>query len=303
MELSTSDIQIQKPSKEKALIRRRNQLVDQLNSLKKSLIVPRSLAAAIIGASAGSIYGPLAASAGGIGGFLLGRARELSENDKEIIRHKIAGIQRELQGVNAQLSTNKKLSKGMLSADDLKQINFSTYKFLKKWNDFMGNPSKPFHAMVFGRPKNGKSIFSFQLADYLSTLGPTLYIASEEGFGGTLKQKEREYILSRGKLSFSDAKGFDRIKKDCRGFEFVFIDSINYAGITVEQVEGLKTIFPYTSFITIQQATKAGQFRGSQEYAHNCDIIIEVIDGVAYQTGRFQAASEFQVWEQTDKTE
>ena len=30
---------------------------------------------------------------------------------------------------------------------------------------------------------NGKSIFSFQFANYLSQFGKVLYIASEEGFG------------------------------------------------------------------------------------------------------------------------
>ena len=50
------------------------------------------------------------------------------------------------------------------------------------------------------------------------------------------------------------------------------------------------------ALITVQQATKDGKFRGSQQYAHNCDIIIEVIQGVAHHTGRFAAPSEMAIF-------
>ena len=64
-----------------------------------------------------------------------------------------------------------------------------------------------------------------------------------------------------------------------------------------EEIEELKTIKPF-ALITVQQATKSGQFRGSQTFAHNCDIICEVIDGVVYHTGRFQDHTEMNVFDQ-----
>ena len=56
------------------------------------------------------------------------------------------------------------------------------------------------------------------------------------------------------------------------------------------------------ALITVQQATKDGKFRGSQQFAHNCDIIIEVIQGVAHSTGRFAPPSEMAIFVAPEKT-
>lgn len=60
--------------------------------------------------------------------------------------------------------------------------------------------------------------------------------------------------------------------------DFVFIDSINFAGIDNQFLELLKSENEHTSFIVIVQATKAGNFKGDQALTHNCDFIIEVAD-------------------------
>ena len=189
-----------------------------------------------------------------------------------------------------------------MSADKLARMDYDVYDFDGEFFDLVGKPARPFHCMVFGRPKQGKSIFSFQFARYLSQFGKVLYIASEEGFGGTLQKKIKDFGLQDNQfVNFSNAKGMEEMRKVIPGHDFVFIDSVNYSRLEVEDVEQLKREFSKTSFITIQQATKGGQFRGSQEYAHNCDIIIEVISGVAHQTGRFQAASEYEIFKQPEE--
>ena len=57
---------------------------------------------------------------------------------------------------------------------------------------------------------------------------------------------------------------------------------------------------PISSFVTIKQVTKDGKFRGSKEYAHNCDIIIEIIDGVANQKGRYNPEAQMLVFEKEE---
>ena len=167
-----------------------------------------------------------------------------------------------------------------------------------KYGEFFGNPSKNFHLMVFGRPKNGKSIFTVQFAKYLSTLGKVLYIASEEGFSATLQQKIREFGMANPNLDFGNFRDYEQIRDVLANnhYQFVVIDSINFINLEPEDVEVLKAENPGTAFITIQQATKGGQFRGSQQFAHNCDMIVEIVDGVAYHTGRFAAPSEMAVF-------
>ena len=66
-------------------------------------------------------------------------------------------------------------------------------------------------------------------------------------------------------------------------------------------MEDIKAENPQTAFITIQQATKNGNFRGSQEFAHNCDMVIRVEAGMASHQGRFQEPTEMAVFEDAEK--
>ncbi len=60
---------------------------------------------------------------------------------------------------------------------------------------------------------------------------------------------------------------------------------------------------PGAAFITVQQATKGGQFRGSQEFAHNCDMIVEVIAGQANHQGRYAGHTEMAIFDGPEQKE
>jgi predicted ATP-dependent serine protease len=193
---------------------------------------------------------------------------------------------------------------GIMSASDLMNFKYNKYDFGGKWGDFVGQPSINFHAMVYGRPKQGKSILSVQWAKYLSeNFGKVLYVASEEGFSVTLQKKVMEFAMDNPNLDFANFRDFEQIKNAVNrgGYRFVFIDSVNYIRITPEDVEDIKAENPQTAFITIQQATKNGNFRGSQEFAHNCDMVIRVEAGMASHQGRFQEPTEMAVFEDAEK--
>ena len=55
-------------------------------------------------------------------------------------------------------------------------------------------------------------------------------------------------------------------------------------GINPEQLRDLREHYPNSSFITISQSTKNGHMRGSQEIAHDCDIVAKVENGFAMTT-------------------
>ena len=195
---------------------------------------------------------------------------------------------------------------GIMSASDLMNFKYNKYDFGGKWGDFVGQPSINFHAMVYGRPKQGKSILSVQWAKYLSeNFGKVLYVASEEGFSVTLQKKVMEFAMDNPNLDFANFRDFEQIKNAVNrgGYRFVFIDSVNYIRITPEDVEDIKAENPQTAFITIQQATKNGNFRGSQEFAHNCDMVIRVEAGMASHQGRFQEPTEMAVFDQPENAE
>jgi hypothetical protein len=242
---------------------------------------------------------------GGLLGYLIGSQSEVNDSDKREI---IQGILQSSQALQRSREQGTEMidgerGDGIMSASDLMNFKYNKYDFFGKWGDFVGQPSINFHAMVYGRPKQGKSILSVQWAKYLSeNFGKVLYVASEEGFSVTLQKKVMEFAMDNPNLDFANFRDFEQIKNAVNrgGYRFVFIDSVNFIKITPEDVEDIKSENPQTAFITIQQATKNGNFRGSQEFAHNCDMVIRVEAGMASHQGRFQEPTEMAVFDQPE---
>ena len=241
---------------------------------------------------------------GGILGYIIGSTTSIDDSEKGRIIGEImqsqATLRNQQQSDFAGEEEGGDNVNGIMSSSDLMNYQYNKYPFDGKWGDFVGQPSVNFHAMVYGRPKQGKSILSVQWAKYLSeNFGKVLYVASEEGFSVTLQKKVMEFAMDNNNLDFANFRDFEQIKNAVNKgkYKFVFIDSVNFIKITPEDVEDIKAENPSTAFITIQQATKNGNFRGSQEFAHNCDIVIRVEAGMASQQGRFQEPTEMNVFD------
>jgi len=232
-------------------------------------------------------------------GYNFTKGRDLTNEQKHSINEEIQARKKRLRSLGVEIKADET---GVLSAEEIENMDYAKYIFGNdKYGNFMGDPAVGFHAIVFGLPKGGKSIWSMQFADYLANhFGNVLYIASEEGFKGTIKDKIVEWTTNRQNLKFGNFTGYEEIKENIDGYDFVFIDSLDFAKISVEEMEELKAENPNTSFVTIKQVTKDGKFRGSQEYAHNCDIIIEIIDGVANQKGRYNPEAQMLVFEKEE---
>ena len=271
-------------------------LQEEIAKLENMLKFPMAFKSIIAGGLLGYLFGKkyfgnesaalLGSLASGYAAFNFSRGKDLTPDQKHAINEQIQARKARLQALGIEI---KGETIGVLSADELERLDYDKYIFGDdQYGEFMGNPAVGFHAIVFGAPKGGKSIWAMQFANYLANhFGEVLYIASEEGFKGTIKQKITEWTDNRTNLNFANYKGYEEIKDGIANYNFVFIDSLDFAKITVEEMEQLKRDNPAVSFVTIKQVTKDGKFRGSQEYAHNCDIIIEIIDGIANQKGRY----------------
>jgi predicted ATP-dependent serine protease len=155
----------------------------------------------------------------------------------------------------------------------------------------MGDPSVGFTAMVFGQPKSGKSTLMLEFAHHLAVHhGDVLYVAIEEGYGYTLKEKIARIGAVHARLNFSEA-----LPKDVSTYDYVFIDSVSRAGMELEDLVKLKNRYPRTSFVFIFHATKDGKFRGGNELAHEVDVIIEVENKIATASGRFNAGGQLKM--------
>lgn len=272
-----------------------------ISSLKAKLEYPPAIRMGILGGIVGTYFGGKAGTAiGALSGLYLGSKQKIEGVEREVILNQISALQDELRKVAESGELTEGEISGIMNSQELMNYKYDSYTFSGKWHDLIGDPGKRFHMMVFGRPKQGKSIFCVQFANYFSqNFGPVLYVAAEEGFSVTLQKKIREFGMANNNMDFANYRNYEQIRAalQAKPYKLVFIDSVNFIKITPEQIEELKAENPQTAFVTVQQATKGGQFRGSQEYAHNCDIIIEVIAGIAHQQGRYQVHSEMPIFE------
>ncbi len=190
-------------------------------------------------------------------------------------------------------------STSSMSANDLMNMKFPTLQFNEKYRSLVGNPSMGFSMIVYGLPKQGKSTFCFEFANYLAdTHGKTVYFLAEEGFGQTVKEKLSRQTKLSTYLFFDatrDINQFDKIIKS-NHYRYVVIDSVNHLGMTFQQIEELKNSNPEVTFICVLQSTKGGDFKGGQEFAHNTDVMVKVDGGVAYANGRFNAQGTLQLF-------
>jgi predicted ATP-dependent serine protease len=289
-----------------------NQLQAEINRLESTLKYPLGIKAAIAGSLLGYFatkkvsknnnISIAAALASGYAAFNLTKGKVLSNEDKHAINEQIQVRIKRLKSLGVEIKAQET---GILGADEIEALDYDKYIFGDdQYGQFIGDPAVGFHAIVFGLPKGGKSIWSMQFANYLANhFGKVLYIASEEGFKGTISQKIKEWTDNRSDLNFANFTGYEDIKNNIDGNDFVFIDSLDFAKITVDEMEELKADNPTVSFVTVKQVTKDGKFRGSQEYAHNCDIIVEIVDGIANQKGRYSPMSQMQVFNKQEKDE
>lgn len=213
---------------------------------------------------------------------------EKRNNDDESVKSiDLSGISTQPEGI-------------VLSSKELERMEFKTLGFTGKWLNLMGDPCPGFTAMVFGKPKMGKSYLSVDFAGYLArNFGKVLYVAKEEKFGLTLAKKLEDKNATHENLIISES-----IPEDLSAYEFIFLDSINSLGLKPEDLRTLKEKNPEKSFVFVFQTTKTGNFRGENTFQHDVDIVIEIPErGMAVQFGRFNQGGEISIFEDEMRSE
>ena len=152
---------------------------------------------------------------------------------------------------------------------------FDTLNFTGKWADFIGKPSSDFKIMIYGKAGGGKSTFALRFAYYLaSSIGlHVLYVAGEEKLGYTLRKR-----IERLNAAHPNLYVVDKLPKDLSEFDVTFIDSVNTLNLEPSDLERLPK---NKAYVYIFQCTKNGKYRGSQEFEHNADTVIEVAEMTA----------------------
>lgn len=177
----------------------------------------------------------------------------------------------------------------IMNSMDFANMQFDTIGLKGKWFDLIGDPSSNFTAMVFGKPKMGKSYLCIEFAGYLArNHGKVLYVAKEEGLDMTLQKKLNDKDVAHPNLYVAS-----ELPGNLAAYDFIFLDSVNKLGLTPDDLHRLKSFNPTKSFIFIFQSTKMGAFRGANTFQHDVDVVIEVPErGKAVQMGRFNQGGE-----------
>jgi hypothetical protein len=186
-----------------------------------------------------------------------------------------------------------KPEENIMSSVDFSDMHFDTIGFKDKWLHLIGDPSPGFTAMVFGKPKMGKSYLCVDFANYLSLHhGKVLYVSNEEFGSPTLALKLKDKNVANDNLDIAGS-----IPEDLSSYDFVFLDSVTSLKLSPDDLKKLKEKTPNTSFIYVFQVTKDGKARGANEHTHNVDIVIEVPEkGMAVQYGRFNQGGEMNIF-------
>jgi hypothetical protein len=182
----------------------------------------------------------------------------------------------------------------VMNSMDFADMEFDTLGFTGKWLELIGDPSTNFTAMVFGKPKMGKSYLCIDFAGYLArNHGKVLYVAKEEGLDYTLQQKLNDKDVAHPNLFVASV-----LPDSLAPYDFIFLDSVNKLGLTPEDLNRLKQVNPTKSFIFIFQSTKDGKFRGANTFQHDVDVVIEVPEkGKAVQMGRFNQGGTIDIFD------
>lgn len=182
----------------------------------------------------------------------------------------------------------------IMNSVDFAHMEFDTLGFTGKWLKLIGDPSSNFTAMVFGKPKMGKSYLCVDFAGYLArNHGRVLYVAKEEGLDMTLQKKLADKNVAHPNLDVSSYLPTSLVK-----YDFIFLDSVNRLDLQPEDLNRLKAQNPAKSFVFIFQSTKGGNFRGANTFQHDVDVVIEVPQkGKAVQMGRFNQGGEANIFD------
>ncbi|WP_338792321.1 hypothetical protein [Bernardetia sp. MNP-M8] len=151
---------------------------------------------------------------------------------------------------------------------------------------------------VYGKPKNGKSTYCMILAKALSMNGKVLYVGNEQIRKGKAVKSFKDLVQIVGtnpNITYSQ-----HIPSNLKGFPFVILDSVNTLDISYEEWLQLRKENPDTFFVLVSHVSASGRFRGTEQMAHDVDVLVEVKNGRAYVTQGRYGTGEFQIFEERE---
>ena len=187
----------------------------------------------------------------------------------------------------------------------LMDMEFESLEMDNGWEEFMQSPAKNLKIGISGKPKNGKTAGSLQLANYLTKFGNVLYNFVDQGFNKSTKDL---WIMSglstNSNATPTDIRTLDELEKEIKTgkYSFVFIDMINdyidMEKITPQEFKNRFIVkYPNVGYVLVFEVTKGGDFKGDQKWMHIVDAIAEVENFCMEIRGRYGMGHHV-IWEE-----
>jgi AAA domain len=182
---------------------------------------------------------------------------------------------------------------GIVNSQELAAMTFENLEFTGKFRQLIGKPTSPFHIMFYGLPGSGKSSLAILLSKYLAEYFKKriLYIAREEGIGGTIQEKFLRLNAIDENIHLSE-----KLPDNLKDFDVLVLDTVNELGMNPNQIREIQAKYPKLSTIQLFKATKTGTFLGQNDFAHLCQAEIRCFENTARaQKNRFGGDQEITI--------
>lgn len=190
--------------------------------------------------------------------------------------------------------------KRALSVTDIKNYKPVELNFEGDWKASIGTPELTGTWLIWGNSANGKTRFALQLAKYLTKFRRVAYNSLEEGLSKSMQSAiidtgmDKNFILLN-KVSIYDLKSRLRKRKSP---DVIFIDSLQYTGLTYNEYKHLREEFPNKLFIFISHA-EGNEPRGNvaKSIKYDAFVKIPVIGYAAYPQSRYGGGEKYIIWQ------
>ena len=184
---------------------------------------------------------------------------------------------------------------------DLERKKFKVMNFNGKWFDGIGNPELTGSWIIWGSSGNGKTMFSLQLAAYLSGFGTVIYDSLEEGVSEGLRQKIKK-VDFKGKVLFLDKEPIDELRERLsrkKSPNIIIIDSVQYSGLNMHSYKHLINGYRNKLFVWISHAEgKYPAGRTAKAIRYDANVKIWVNKFVAYPVSRYGGGEPIIIWDE-----
>ncbi len=169
----------------------------------------------------------------------------------------------------------------------------------------IGNPELKGSWIIWGNSSNGKTSFALQLALYMTQFGKVIYDSIEEGMSQSMQDAIcRQSINKKIKYRFSlldkvDIEELKEILRKPRTAKIVFVDSLQYTGMTYADYKSLRKEFPNRLFVFISHAdgrSPKGEVAKSVRYDAFVKIYVEGYQ--AFTQSRYGGGEPFTIWKE-----